>query len=185
MCRAACSRWCRRWCCLASHGGWLTKASVRLDLGGAFQGVRHQARLAIGRSHSVGNDGHFAKPGLGVAANAEEPCWPRALTCVSIGLVHIGQHSSPLVFASLAFSQELFAAGLDCIPHGKYPSAYKTLLSGGRLQQRRRAVVLADIEDDVASAFGAVDAANAALEVSVADGPMPPESHHGGGAPYR
>ena len=86
---------------------------------------------------------------------------------------------------ALLSSQELFAAGLGCIPHGKYPSAYKTRLSGGRLQQRRRAVVLADIEDDVASAFGAVDAANAALEVSVADGPMPPESHHGGGAPYR
>ena len=34
---------------------------------------------------------------------------------------------------ALLFSQELFAAGLDCIPHGKYHSAYKTLLSGGRL----------------------------------------------------
>ena len=45
--------------------------------------------------------------------------------------------------------------------------------------------MLADIEEDMASAFGAVDASNVAFEVSVADGPMPPESHHGGGAPHR
>ena len=84
------------------------------------------------------------------------------------GLVH--SPASPLIWytsgntahrwylQALLSSRELFAAGLGCIPHGKYPSANKTLLSGGRLQQRRRATVLAAIEEDVAPAAAAAQA---------------------------
>ena len=122
MWRAACARWRRCWCWVASHGGWPTKASLRLRLGEPFRVFDVSADLlAIGRSHRVGNDGQFARPGLGVAADAEEPCWPRALACVSLNLVHVGQRRSPLVFASLAFFPGIVCCGAGLHPTREVP----------------------------------------------------------------